>query len=948
MEKVRNYEALIYELLGKVTSDWNYNNLKGWLIFKSLESKELELARWLREHGTALVADEVRMPLVCLAGLGRGELAEVAGELMRGWEPEVDESKEWLDRGNELYGLGKYEEAISSCNKAIEIKPDLHEAWYIRGNVLFNSGRYAEAIVSFDKAIELESDLHEAWYGRGNALVNSGRCEEAVTSYDKAIEIKTDKHEAWYNRGNALDNLGRYAEAIASYNKVIEIVPARHEAWYNRGIALNNLRKWEEAITSYNKAIEIKADKYGAWYNRGIALNNLDKYEEAIASYNKAIEIAPNQHEAWYNRGNALDISGRYAEAIVSYDKAIEFKPDLLEALRQKGIILCDRFGFYKQALECFDQVIKIQSDNYIAWQNRGIAIGNLQGYQPQINSLLQAFEHIHPNIHPESWGFIQREIGRIQYDEGNNQLFNHQRDPKNYYELALNRYKEALKTLTREQFPKLRLETLIDTAKAYLTQKNPSVARDCQTEALTIWQESIDAETSPQGKKRLYLEYSYLLRTQVDLSILTGEPIRALEIAEFDKNKHLEWFLYSQAQQGRVASLILAEIEQMRLNVVGLQYLQMRQLLSPQQAIIYWHLSPENLTTFILHPHQPDPQVLTSRSHQLQTWLRTYDTETLDTANWQELNHILQISEINRHLNGIQHLILIPHRDLHRLPLHSYWTQITTTYLPSIQIGLNLQAKPQPKLESGLLLIESPAYHAATTQKQKDKPLSILPNAEIEAAILEYLLQPKTIIRSGAVSNDRLHTDLNRPHYYGHFNGHAYHDARRPQDSSLILDGDDVLACADLAQIDLQPYHLISLSACQTGVTTHQTIDTEYVGLVSAFLSRGTNYVVSTLWSVADLPSSLLMMAFYMYIKKGIPAPLALRQAASWLRNLTHAKEAEFHGNIYQWLAPNSSTARSIERNRQNAAAAAQDRPEEKPYSNPKYWAAFTISGWG
>jgi CHAT domain-containing protein len=208
--------------------------------------------------------------------------------------------------------------------------------------------------------------------------------------------------------------------------------------------------------------------------------------------------------------------------------------------------------------------------------------------------------------------------------------------------------------------------------------------------------------------------------------------------------------------------------------------------------------------------------------------------------------------------------------------------------------------------------------------------------------------LQPKTIIRSGAVSNDRLHADLNRPHYYGHFNGHAYHDARRPQDSSLILDGDDVLACEDLAQIDLQPYHLISLSACQTGVTTHQTIDTEYVGLVSAFLSRGTNYVVSTLWSVNDLPSSLLMMTFYMYIQEGTPAPLALRQAAGWLRNLTHAKEAEFHGNIYQWLAPDSSTARSIERNRQNATAAAQDRPEEKPYSNPKYWAAFTISGWG
>jgi CHAT domain-containing protein len=170
----------------------------------------------------------------------------------------------------------------------------------------------------------------------------------------------------------------------------------------------------------------------------------------------------------------------------------------------------------------------------------------------------------------------------------------------------------------------------------------------------------------------------------------------------------------------------------------------------------------------------------------------------------------------------------------------------------------------------------------------------------------------------------------------------------RRPQNSSLILDGDDVLACMDLEKIDLQPYHLISLSACQTGITTHQSIDTEYVGLVSAFLSRGTNYVISTLWSVKDLPSSLLMMVFYIYIKKGTPATLALRQAANWLRNLTYAKEAEFHSNIYQWLDPQSSTARSVDRNRQNAVKAAQTQPEDKPYSSPKCWAAFTISGWG
>jgi CHAT domain-containing protein len=416
--------------------------------------------------------------------------------------------------------------------------------------------------------------------------------------------------------------------------------------------------------------------------------------------------------------------------------------------------------------------------------------------------------------------------------------------------------------------------------------------------------------------------------------------------MAEFDKNKHLEWFLYAQEQQGQTASLLLKQIEQLRLDFFELQYPQMRQLLTPNQAIVYWHLSPDHLTTFILHPNQPNPHILTNSSQQLRNWLKTYDTDKLDTANWRELANILQISQINRHLDGIEHLILIPHRDLHRLPLHSYWQNLTTTYLPSIQIGLNLQAKPQPDPTAGFLLVESPSYQATTTEQKKGKALGLLPSVEIEVAVIKALFAPQNPIPRGKIITANLTAKLQQPHYYGHFNGHAYHDPRQPQNSSLILENDDELTCSDLSAIDLNPYHLITLSACQTGVTTHQTIDTEYVGIVSAFLSRGTNYVVSTLWSVEDLPSSLLMMTFYWYLKQGIPAPQALRKAANWLRNLTYVKEAEFYGNVATLIQPTNTTL--LESIEDHIIAVNKENPAVKPYSSPYYWAAFTISGWG
>jgi tetratricopeptide (TPR) repeat protein len=913
MGQAGDYEALIRELLVGVAGGWSYGHVTLWLW--DVDEKELTL--WLRKFAEGLSPERDRDFIEQLKLLGKmtpGKLASealtIVARLDRSDEPNSKflNHEAWFFTGLDFREQGTYKETI-------EIKPDYSEAWYNRGNALLDLGRYEEAIASYDRAIEIKSDDHQSCCNRGIALGALGRYDEAIASYDQAIEIKPNKHKAWSGRGNALDTLCRYEEAIASYDRAIEINPDDHAAWYNRGNALDDLGRYQEAIASYDQAIKINPDLHEAWSGRGIALRDLGRDEEAIASYDQAIELNPDDDKDWSNRGIALVDLGRYPEAVASYDRAIELNPDTHEA-----------------------------------WYNRGLAVGlRDDSYQAAVDAYRKAFKHIRPEIHPEGWGFLQRQIGRTYYDEGNDQLLNYRRDdPHIYYCQALTRYKEALTTLTRAQFPKLRIETLIDTAKVYLAQKNIPSASDCQTEALTIWQDLINAQPSPQGKKRLYLEYSYLLRTQVDLSILDGEPIRALEIAEFDKNKHLEWFLYAQEQQGKTANLLLAEIEQLRLNVVGLQYPQMRQLLAPNRAIIYWHLSPDNITTFILHPHHPNPQVLTNSSQKLREWLETYDTDKLEAANWQELGDILQISEINPHLDGIEHLILNPHRDLHRLPLHTYWQDLTTTYLPSIQIGLNLQAKPQPDLSAGFLLIESPDYSQPTKLKNITKTFGLLTNPEIESAIIAHLFQPKTIIPTGSVKKEDLCAAFNTPHTYGHFNGHAYHDPRRPQDSSLVIDGDE-LTCQDLAHIDLTPYYLISLSACETGITTHQSIETEYVGLVSAFLSRGTNYVVSTLWSVKDLPSSLLMMAFYMYIKKGVPAPRALHQAAHWLKNLTYAKEAEFHENIYQWLPMGcSSTKGGIKSNQDIAEKAAQENPTAKPYSNPYYWAAFTISGWG
>ncbi|QSJ18993.1 tetratricopeptide repeat protein [Nostoc sp. UHCC 0702] len=166
-----------------------------------------------------------------------------------------------------------------------------------QGNALFFENRYEEAIASYDKAIELKPDYYDAWNHRGVALGSLGRNEEAIASWDKAIEIKPNDHEVWYNRGVALRDLGRNEEAIASWDKTIEIKPDYYDAWYNQGVVLGKLKRYEEAIASYDEAIKIKTDYHNAWYNKARCYALTQNVDLAINNLQQAIKLHPAYKE---------------------------------------------------------------------------------------------------------------------------------------------------------------------------------------------------------------------------------------------------------------------------------------------------------------------------------------------------------------------------------------------------------------------------------------------------------------------------------------------------------------------------------------------------------------------------------------------------------------------------------------------------------------------------
>ncbi|MBP0019598.1 MAG: tetratricopeptide repeat protein [Cyanobacteria bacterium SBLK] len=961
-----------------------------------------------------------------LGNLGRFEEALTCFDQALQFQP--DKYEAWLSQGFALFNLGRFEEALTCFDQALQFQPDYHEAWVNRGNALFNLGRLEEAIASYDRALQFQPDYHEAWVNRGLALFNLGRLEEAIASYDRALHFKLDYHEAWNNRGSALGTLGRLEEAIASYDRALHFKPDKYEAWTNRGLVLFNLGRSEEAIASYDRALHFKLDYHEAWFNQGNALKDLGRLEEAIASYDRALHFKPDFHEVWNNRGLALKNLGRLEEAIASYDRALQFKPDFHETWNNRGIVL-GKLGKPEEAIASYDQALQFKPDDHKAWASRGIVAAkssqhdrqfqrnflfyfqathvgtlhatslqnrpqprqntlspevaryiqqtaekhfciehaelNKRGYEGQLNSLQFPLNQnlICQDTHPKGWGFIHHRIGQTHYFQG--RTVSHSRP---YWRKAENSYKTALKTLTATDYPELHLEVLQDLSNVLLSLKEPEEARvllqDGTDRLNRMLQEFKGGDYAKQQLARKFTAFNQLT---VSLALQSDTLHEALTLAETGKNTCLRWIW----NYGDIPELTYDQIRQL--------------LTTPTTALIYWHLSPISLSTFLLLPHDPDPLLIPpppqpedERDPSLlqllafEAWVKkwnedyakygtkkeddTSETETQWYADLEtqldELKTLLNIAEIEQHLqtHAINHLILIPHRDLHRFPLPTFFEKQTCTTLPSAYLGL---PPLSPNWEKGqnLLIVE----HPQSTLKigNKTQSFDTLYDAQVECELILTQFSPLT--KGGWGGCQRLNQEntrkecvteaLKHPHDIFHFCGHAAYNPQNPALSCLYLNEKDTLTLQDVLALDLQAYRLIVLSACETAVTGNQTITDEYVGLVSGFLQAGASYVLSTLWKVESFPTTLLIVTFYQNLHSGQPPATALKNAQFWLRNATKS-------DLQQWL-DNAIAALSHIPQVQFILQEDIDLDEkiakikrDRPYSHPYYWSSFIISG--
>ena len=808
--------------------------------------------------------------------------------------------------------------------------------------------------------------------------------EKAIAFFNAALEVRTrdafplDWAQTQLNLANAYRKRirGKKADnievAIASYNAALEV--------YTRDVFP------EEWATTQNNLATAYSDRI-----RGEKAQNI---EMAIASYTAALKVrtrdafpldwAQTQNNlavAYYSR-----IRGEKAEnielAIASYTAATEvrtrhaFPEYWAQTQNNLGLAYSDRIRGEKaenieRAIKLYHNALTIRTreafpQNYTETLfNLGILYHSNQQWQLAYDTFSPAIETVE---------FLR---GEIQSGD------------------------ESKKKLAEEwnQLYQRMVEVCLELAKGDLQYYTKAIEYAERSKARNLVELLANKDIYPKNdfypNSELYQTHCHQLE-QVRRQI----PAKQRELEILISNRESEETYRSEIEQRRQElnqlqqqrDELLAEISQIdskfafTQTVKTIPFSNIQSLIDENTAIIEWYITGSQILTFIITRYHPHPIVVNSED---MTALENWDKDYRHSYQKQNTQWINNLASRIQNLAGILHiddilssidecfsesgakcnrLILIPHRYLHLFPLHALPLADGKLlferfpkgvgYAPSCQLLKQAKDQEQNRPDfTRLFAIQNPT-------RQPTKPL-LGSQLEIDKIRQYFDLEQSIILKEAEATEANLYQRMEqmRSSHCIHFSCHGEFNHKSPLESALLLadpegqlqDKGKLTLGEVYEKLYLNQCRLVTFSACESGMTDPNSISDEYIGLPSGFLYAGSLSVVSTLWSVDPIATTLLMVKFYHNLKR-LPqiktgdVAIALNKAQQWLRTLTYKKWARIQSYPqFQHLveeAFENSPKRDRNKFKDSLFESLLTDRQPLPFANPYYWSAFVAIG--
>lgn len=230
-----------------------------------------------------------------------------------------------IQRVNELYALGKIDEAIRLGREVVQARPDMALGYSLLAQSLLEGDRTDEALSVMREARAKGAASDSLLRQLGLTLAETGKAPEAIEVLRPLT--KKGSPEAGNALALALSEAGKQKEAFETLQQVLKTDPDNPKAFEQ--LALVKLREgnWAEARDSARKALELNPSLPLAWNNLGVALFQLRQPDPALDAWQKAVDLDPKLWDALWNLGVQAAGRGRRDQARKALERFVAGAP---------------------------------------------------------------------------------------------------------------------------------------------------------------------------------------------------------------------------------------------------------------------------------------------------------------------------------------------------------------------------------------------------------------------------------------------------------------------------------------------------------------------------------------------------------------------------------------------------------------------------------------------
>jgi tetratricopeptide (TPR) repeat protein len=206
-----------------------------------------------------------------------------------------------LVRSREHLARGEVELARAEWKEAIRDDPDAAEPFVQLAWVEAGSGRYDEAVSALERALQLDGQQHVVRSNLGALLVGQGQWEEGLEHLRQASDALPEEVEVHLNLARALRTADRWEEAAEACARALTLDGEDTAARFEYGLVLAGLDRPGEAAEMFGQVVDADPGHKAAINNLANELWKMLRYEAAIDAMRRGIERHPGDRELGNN-----------------------------------------------------------------------------------------------------------------------------------------------------------------------------------------------------------------------------------------------------------------------------------------------------------------------------------------------------------------------------------------------------------------------------------------------------------------------------------------------------------------------------------------------------------------------------------------------------------------------------------------------------------------------